>query len=92
MKKRKSKGPSVEPVGDKVYLQLEEVRIGALHSGGAAPIHEWGTVIAVGPQVKSVKPGNIVFFKAWGVDIITRDGEKHYFISEKSDAICAIVK
>lgn len=78
----------MKPLRNKIQLDIEEQKIGAVQSDAIA---EWGTVVAVGPDVSlQVKKGDKIYFKAWAVDIITVGEDKHYFISDDSDAICAV--
>lgn len=96
----------MKPLGNKLMLDIKEIKIGAIQSDS---IEEHGTIIAVGPlvpekisvevtdnpQIKRVVSdgfviGKTLYFKAWAVDVITKGQEKFYFISADSDAICAI--
>ena len=89
----------MKPIGNKIQLDIKEVKIGAIQSDS---IEEHGTIIALGENVyltniggydeKEVVHmiGKTLYFKAWAVDVISKDGEKYYFISADSDAICAI--
>ena len=77
------------PLRYKIQLQIDEVKIGAIQSDS---IQEKGTILAVGEYVdeSTYKVGATLYFKAWAIDIISENGEKHYFISSDSDAICAV--
>lgn len=76
------------PVGNKVKLDIQELKIGAIQSDS---VEENGVVLAVGPEGKHQEwVGRRLCFKAWAVDVISIGDTKHYFISEDSDAICAI--
>lgn len=79
----------MKPLGNKIQLDIKEVKIGAIQSDS---IEEHGTIIAVGEEVNKEKfqIGSTLYFKAWAVDVISKDGVKYYFISADSDAICAI--
>lgn len=77
------------PLKTKIKLAIEEVKIGAIQSDA---IEEHGTILSVGEWVDETvfSVGRTLYFKAWAIDVITDNGEKHYFISSDSDAICAI--
>lgn len=79
----------LKPLNNKIMLQIDEMKIGAIQSDS---ISEAGRIISTGPNVDKVlfKEGRMLYFKAWAVDIITKDDEKYYFISADSDAICAL--
>lgn len=79
----------MKPLKNKLMLDIKEIKIGMIQSDS---IEEHGTIIAVGPDVDSevFKIGATLYFKAWQVDVITKDGEKYYFLSADGDSICAI--
>lgn len=52
-----------------------------------AILAEAGEVVAIGRDVTFVKPGDILFFDAWGCTKTEYNGETHFFVSEKSDII-----
>lgn len=79
------------PLKNKIQLKIDDVKIGMIQSDTVA---EKATVVAVGPDCKpetAAMVGKTIYFKAWAVDIITDAQEKYYFISEDSDALCAVV-
>lgn len=72
-------------------LDIPEVKIGAIQTDTIA---ERATVLAKGPLcldsgLHQFQVGQVIYFKAWAVDVVSHEGKKHYFISEDSDAICA---
>jgi len=89
----------MKPIGKKIQLDIKDVKIGAIQSDS---IEEHGTITAIGDQVwmtsigeydkDSVNElvGKTLYFKAWAVDVISKDEKKYYFISADSDAICAV--
>ena len=82
----------ITPVGDRIYIDVKEVKtIGALDVSSKKSAHEYGTVIAIGPEVKSVKKGDEIMVKAWGLDVCEMDDKQYYFVSESTNAVCAIV-
>lgn len=50
---------------------------------------ERATVIAVGPLVKAIDPGDVLLFTSFGVDSVDIDGERHYFLLEDDAFILA---
>ena len=79
----------MKPLGNKIQLDIKEVKIGAIQSDS---ITEKGTIVALGAQCDSnnaIKVGRTLYFKAWGVDVITEGDKKYYFINADSEAICA---
>lgn len=49
---------------------------------------EAGEVVAVGSDVTFVKPGDTLYFDAWGCSKTPEiDGERHYVVPEKSEII-----
>lgn len=86
----------MKPLGNKIQLDIKEVKIGMIQSDS---IEEHGTIIDWGEEVENQKvmrnhqlleKGKTLYFKAWAVDVITEGQDKYYFISCDSDAICAI--
>lgn len=87
----------IQPLNNKIQLQIDELKFGAIES---ETIAEKGIIINVGEGRNTqngklfseiFQIGKTLYFKAWAVDIITdTDGKKYYFISADSDAICAI--
>jgi len=79
----------LKPLHNKIQLDIQEVTIGGIKS---TSIEEHGTILAIGEWVQKTKYpiGSKLYFKTWAVDVITEGGEKYYFISAESDAICAI--
>lgn len=83
----------IKTLTNRLQLKIEEPTVGGLDTKSLPTAVEYAEIIGIGPDVKmDVKIGDRVFFKAWGVDIISHGGEKYYFISEDTNAICAIVK
>ena len=82
----------IKAIGNKIHLNIEEPAAGALAIASMPTAIECGTVIGIGEQVKlPVKKGDKLFFKSWAVDIITYNAKRHFFISEDTNGICAIV-
>jgi co-chaperonin GroES (HSP10) len=82
----------ITPTGSQIYLGLKTVQeVGVLDVSSKKTVNEWGTVQAIGPEVKEIKVGDTILFKAWALDTITYEKEEHFFIREDSGGICAIV-
>lgn len=83
----------IKTLGNRIQLDIKEPSVGGLDTTSLPTAIEFGEVIGVGESIKSdLEVGDKVFFKAWGVDIITHEGKRYYFISEDTNAICALVK
>lgn len=84
--------PKINPVGDIIFLEIEQANVGALATDSIKTGMEWATVKEVGPEVqdKSLK-GKKVFVKGWSVDIIEYEGKPYYFTSEARKGICAVI-
>lgn len=50
---------------------------------------EYGDVMAVGPEVKGIKVGDVIGFNVWGIKTLEIDNEKYRFIQEDSPFILA---
>lgn len=91
---KKTKGFCLEPVGDEIYLEMEEAKLGNLDSSSVKTGMEWGIITAVGPDVKnqSLKIGTKVFCKGWAMDVILYEGKNYIFTSESRHGIKAILR
>ncbi len=77
----------MKPFGNKIRLDIPSVSVGAVKTDSIA---ERGVIVDIGVagERHGIKVGNVLYFKAWGVDIITHGAEKYYFIDADSSAIC----
>ncbi len=82
----------IQPAKNKVYLKIEEPKVGVLDTSSRPSAVEVAEVIAVGDNVEGIKKGDILMYKSWGIDIIDWDGKKYHFIDIDTKAICAIIK
>lgn len=92
----------IQPVGDVIFLSIEKANLGALDTSSVKTGMEWAIIKALGPDCNAesirtgtkgtLKIGDKVFVKAWGVDVIEFEGESYYFTSEARNAICAVIK
>ena len=70
----------IKPFGDQILIKpivKKQILVGE-----AAPMCEYGTVIAIGSQVEHVKVGDTLGFTVWGINSLQIDNEKYYFIQE----------
>lgn len=82
----------IKTIGNRIQLKIEEPTVGGMNIASMPTAVECGEVIGIGEDVKlPVKKGDKIFFKSWGVDIVTHEAIRYYFISEDTKAICAIV-
>ena len=70
----------IEPTEKKQVLVSDE-----------ATLCEYGKVIAVGPDVKNVKVGDVVGFLMWGVNHLDIEGVKYYFVDEDRRFLLGII-
>lgn len=88
------KNLKIQPLGDMIQIKIEQASLGALDTSSMKTGVEWGVIEAMGPDVqdRTLKVGDKIFCKSWGVDIISYENEDYYFVSEARKAIVAIVK
>lgn len=57
---------------------------------------EKAKVIAIGKELNNsledIKVGDMIYVKAWAIDIITDQGKEYNFVDASNDAICAIIR
>lgn len=87
-----AKTPKINPLKGVIYLNLKETSVGVLDISSRSSAVEYAEVIAVGKEVEDIKSGDHVFVKSWGLDMITHEGNKYWFIHTDTNAILAIVK
>lgn len=75
----------ITPYSNQILVQPEEKK--QLLAGDIPSLSEYGTVIAVGSEVKHFKVGDKIIFLLWGVNHIEKDGKKIYFIQENPEYI-----
>ncbi len=81
----------LKPQPNEVQLKIDEAKAGALNMESVVSAVEIGEVIAIGDEVKGVKVGQKVLFKAWAVDICTVDGKRYYFLNMTTNGIKATI-
>lgn len=79
----------MKPANHKIRLQIDTLKMGAIDTD---TIPEHGTIVSIGDYVikEDFPIGATLYFKAWAVDIISKGEDKYYFITDTSDAICAV--
>lgn len=98
----------IRPLGRKLLLDIPETKAGGIQVVQGGQIQEQGTIVDMGPAVPArgkvelttgtvtsqggFSIGDVIQFKAWAVDIITVDGQKYYYISCDSDALCGVIE
>lgn len=82
----------IQPLKGIVHLKIDEAKAGDLVTSSRSSAVEYAEVVAVGEGVTSVKKGDKVFVKAWGIDNVFHDDVKYYFVAIDTNAILAIVK
>lgn len=53
---------------------------------------EYGTVVAIGSDVKTVKVGDTVGYLVWGVNSLQINEKTYYFIPEDQEFLLATIK
>lgn len=89
---------NITPLTGKIYLSIEKPTAGGLDLSSKPTAVEYGEVIAVGGAGEGkmyatapLRAGAKIFVKAWGLDLITYQGETYYFVDMDSKAICAVI-
>lgn len=82
----------IKPFNNKIQLEIDQPTAGGLDLSSKPTTVECGIIKEVGENVKELKKGDRIFFKAWATDIITYNKETYYFIDSTSEGICAIVQ
>lgn len=81
---------TITPFGKNILIKPEaKKRVLAADQG---TLCEYGKVIAVGNDVKSIKVGDTIGFLAWGIRKLMVDKETYYFVPEDDDFILGILK
>lgn len=76
------------PYKNKIYVEMLSLK-GALQTDIKI---EKAKVIAVGDGVEGIEKGDMLYVKAWAIDIIQDNGKEYNFVSADNDAICAIIR
>lgn len=81
----------MKPVNKKLAIEIEKPTAGSLDLSSKQTATEYGTITAIGDEVTKFKVGQKIMFKAWAIDVISYEGVNYNFITEDSEAICAII-
>lgn len=81
---------AIKPQKGIVYLKIDEAKAGVLNTSMRTSAVEFGEVLAVGEGV-TLKKGDKVFVKAWGIDNITHEDKKYHFVHIDTNAILAVI-
>ncbi len=71
---------TIKPIGNQILIEPIEAK-NVLVSQQKS-LCEYGKVIAVGPDVKAISPGETIGFTVWGLNHLEVDGKKYYFVQE----------
>ena len=69
----------------KTYILVDIIEHKQTLVSDTKPLCEYGTVVAIGNEVKEIKVGDVVAFMKWGLNEIDIEGKRCSFISETSD-------
>lgn len=90
MQEKEENKKRVRPFGNRILIKPEEKEQVLISDDGT--LNEYGTVIAVGPDVKTIKEGMKVGFSVFGVEKLVIGDEKNYFIQESPEFLLAIIE
>lgn len=79
----------IKPFGDQILVKpIEKAQVLVSDNG---TLSEYGEVVAVGPAVGMIKPGDKVGFSVFGVEKLIIEEQKYYFIRENPEfLLCTI--
>lgn len=81
---------NLEPFGNNILVKPEEKK--QILVADKKSLCEYGTVIAVGSEVKSVKVGDKIGYLVWGVSSLVVEDATYYFVPETSDFLLCVFK
>lgn len=73
---------NIKPFGD--FIQIEPIKKSQILVSDNEALCDYGTVVAIGDNVKNIKVGNVIGYEEWGTKNIIIGEVKNYFISESS--------
>lgn len=77
-----------KPFGDRILVKPHEKETILKDE---ANLSEYGEVLAIGPDVKTIKVGDEIGFVVFGVEKLIIDEQKFYFIREDSDFLLCLL-
>lgn len=79
----------ITPFGDQILIKPFERKQVLVSDDGT--LNEYGEVVAIGSDVKTVKVGDKVGFSVFGVEKLVIEEQKHYFLRESPEfLLCTI--
>lgn len=78
------------PFGDRILVKPVQKQQVLVSDDGT--LNEYGEVVAVGPDVKTIKVGMKIGFSVFGVEKLIIEEEKHYFVQESPEFLLAIIE
>ncbi len=79
----------ITPFGDQILIKPVEKQQILVSDDGT--LNEYGEVVAIGSDVKTIKVGDKVGFSVFGVEKLVIDEQKYYFIRENAEfLLCTI--
>lgn len=81
----------IKPLPGIIYLEIKEAKAGVLDTSARSTAIEYATISNVGEGVEHLKKGDNVFVKSWALDVISHEGKKYFFVSDKTHGILATV-
>ena len=81
----------IHPLSNEVQIKIDEAKAGVLNMESTQTAVEFGEVVAIGDEVKGIKVGQKILFKAWAVDIVTWEGKRYYFLNMTTNGIKATI-
>lgn len=70
----------IKPFGNQILIQPMQKK--SVIVSQSKNFCDYGTVIAVGDDVKVIKVDDIIGYTVWGLNHLEIDGIKHYFVPE----------
>ncbi len=81
---------TIKPFSNRILVRpFEKVQVLA---GDDGTLNEYGEVIAVGPDVITVKVGDKIGFSVFGIEKLVIEDEKYYFVQESPEFLLATIE
>lgn len=84
---------NIHPLADRIVLeqleQEEQTKSGIILPDSAQEKPKMAKVLAVGPDVKEVKEGDVVLYKSYGPDDVKVDN-KDYMVAKEEDILATV--
>lgn len=80
----------LKPFGSNVQIKLKEKKQIAV--GDKAFLADYGEVIAIGDEVKTIKVGDVIVVRKWGIIDVDVDGNVYLFVPETDKFIISYVR